>query len=248
MLCVFVCCLDGALARAEGALESVDDALCRTIESSARASELPIDFLTRVIWRESSFRADAVSTAGAQGVAQFMPETSRVHGLADPFDPEQAIPNAAQLLSDLQRRFGNLGLAAAAYATGAARLSNWLHGSGTLSAATRAYVQYVSGRPVEEWSQMGNTGPTAGRPIQPPVPTSCMQVIAELRRSIGVQTASEREESCARRPSGYQQRERCSRGYRGCQPCRQYCRARPAGAVGRAACRQFLEGAGACLV
>ncbi|MBV9014309.1 MAG: lytic transglycosylase domain-containing protein [Alphaproteobacteria bacterium] len=190
MSCVLVCCLSGTPAGAQGALESVDSAVCRAIENSARTSQLPIDFLTRVIWRESSFRAEAISTAGAQGIAQFMPETSRARGLADPFDPEQAIPNAAQLLADLQRRFGNLGLAAAAYAAGAARVRNWLHGSGTLSAATRAYVQDVTSRAVEEWTQTGSTGPAAERPIQPPVPTSCMQVLAELRRGIGVQTAS----------------------------------------------------------
>ncbi|ACA16381.1 Lytic transglycosylase catalytic [Methylobacterium sp. 4-46] len=132
-------------------METVGQALCRLIESSARARGLPVPFLTRLIWRESGFRTSATSSAGAQGVAQFMPGTSRERGLSDPFDPEQAIPHAAHLLADLRKRFGNLGLAAAAYNGGPTRVANWLAGSGSLPAETRAYVHAVTGRAVEEW-------------------------------------------------------------------------------------------------
>ena len=44
-----------------------------------------------------------------------MPGTAAERNLSDPFDPEQAIPKSAELLDDLRTRFGNLGLAAAAY-------------------------------------------------------------------------------------------------------------------------------------
>jgi soluble lytic murein transglycosylase-like protein len=60
----------------------------------------------------------AVSRAGAQGVAQFMPATARWRCLADPFDSLEAIAQSAKLLRDLGREFGNLGLAAAAYNAG----------------------------------------------------------------------------------------------------------------------------------
>jgi len=93
--------------------ETVEQALCRLIEESAKSRHIPRDFLTKLIWRESSFRTRAISPAGAQGIAQFMPGTARERGLADPFDPEQAIPKAADFLSELANRFGNLGLAAA---------------------------------------------------------------------------------------------------------------------------------------
>src|SRR3712207_1265391 len=69
-----------------GATETVSQAVCRLIETSARARSLPIPFLTRVIWQESSFRASAISRAGAQGIAQFMPGTAQERGLANPFD------------------------------------------------------------------------------------------------------------------------------------------------------------------
>ncbi|MEA2861965.1 MAG: hypothetical protein QOC72_4004, partial [Methylobacteriaceae bacterium] len=56
--------------------ESVGQALCRVIEASAAQRHLPVELFTRLIWRESSFRATAVSSKGAQGVAQFMPRTA----------------------------------------------------------------------------------------------------------------------------------------------------------------------------
>src|SRR5216683_2698115 len=86
-----------AAAVAPPALQPVDDAVCRLVERAAAASALPVGFLTRIIWRESSFRAALVSPAGAEGIAQFMPGTAHERGLADPFDPELAIPKAAGL-------------------------------------------------------------------------------------------------------------------------------------------------------
>src|SRR4029079_4482773 len=104
------------------------------IEGAARSHNLPVDFFTRLIWQESSFRPGVSSRAGAQGVAQFMPGTARDRGLGDPCDPEQASPKSAELLSELRARFGNLGLAAAAYNGGPARVESWLEGRGGVPA------------------------------------------------------------------------------------------------------------------
>ena len=92
-----------------------------------------------------------VSPAGAQGIAQFMPGTARERGLADPFDPEQAVPASAALLGDLRDRFGNLGLAAAAYNGGPARVAAWLAGTGSLPFETQNYVLSITGRSAEDW-------------------------------------------------------------------------------------------------
>jgi len=168
--------------------ETVEQALCRLIDGSARAQSLPVSFLTRLIWRESAFRVGVVSPVGAQGIAQFMPGTARERGLLDPFDPEQAIPHAAHFLADLKRQFGNLGLAAAAYNGGPGRVSAWLAGSGGLPAETRAYVIAITGRPAEDWR------PAVGVETEgAPAPKSgdvqagkrdeqtCLQVTAALR-------------------------------------------------------------------
>ncbi len=71
---------------------------------------------------ESDFDPRVVSSAGAQGIAQFMPGTAAAVGLRDPFDPAQAIPAQAQLMARLLRRFGSVPLALAAYNAGEGRV------------------------------------------------------------------------------------------------------------------------------
>ena len=95
------------------------ESMCLMIESAAKANNLPLEFFARVIWQESRFQPDAVGPVTrngqrAQGVAQFMPGTANERRLLDPFDPVQALPKAAEFLSELRGEFGNLGLAAAA--------------------------------------------------------------------------------------------------------------------------------------
>jgi hypothetical protein len=140
----------------------VQQALCRLIDASARRHGLPVEFFTRLIWQESSFRTGAVSPVGAQGVAQFMPGTAAERGLLDPFDPEQAIPKSAELLRDHVNRFGNIGLAAAAYNGGPGRVANWLADRGGLPAETRTYVYRITGRSAEDWAaeRRGRAGAT----------------------------------------------------------------------------------------
>jgi hypothetical protein len=132
--------------------ESLVASVCRIIDSSALAQHLPVAFLSGLIWQESNFKSDAVSPVGARGIAQFMPMTAAERGLANPNDPEAAIGKAAELLANLKQRFGNLGLAAAAYNAGAARVAGWLAGAGELPAETRDYVMTVTRHPVEDWS------------------------------------------------------------------------------------------------
>jgi soluble lytic murein transglycosylase-like protein len=67
---------------------------------------------------ESRFDPGAVSPAGAQGIAQFIPSTAASYGLRNPFDPEAAIEAQAHLISDLLRRFRSVPLALAAHNAG----------------------------------------------------------------------------------------------------------------------------------
>jgi hypothetical protein len=69
---------------------------------------------------ESGFNPFAQSPAGAEGIAQFMPGTAASYGLADPFDPVEAIDAQAHLMSDLIGQFGSPELALAAYNAGPA--------------------------------------------------------------------------------------------------------------------------------
>ena len=74
------------------------DSVCQTLQSAAQLNDLPLEFLTRLIWQESRFDAHAISPAGARGIAQFMPGTAVWIGLANPFDVADAITKSAELL------------------------------------------------------------------------------------------------------------------------------------------------------
>ena len=74
--------------------------------------------LAAQLMAESNFNPFAVSGAGAQGIAQFMPATARAYGLRNPFDASAAIDAQAHLMAELLRQFGSVSLALAAYNAG----------------------------------------------------------------------------------------------------------------------------------
>lgn len=97
--------------------------------------------LAAVARQESGFDPRAVSPAGAQGLMQLMPGTARGLGVADSFDPVQAVDGAARLLDDLMSRFGSVELALAAYNAGPGAVLRY---DGVPPyPETRAYVQSI---------------------------------------------------------------------------------------------------------
>jgi soluble lytic murein transglycosylase-like protein len=76
--------------------------------------------LAAQLMAESNFDPYAGSPAGAQGIAQFMPSTAAAYGLANPYDPDEAIDAQGHLMSDLLHQFGSPQLALAAYNAGPA--------------------------------------------------------------------------------------------------------------------------------
>lgn len=93
---------------------------------------------------ESGFSPTAVSHAGAQGLMQLMPGTAQGLGVADAFDPAQAVDGAARLLAGHLRRFGSVELALAAYNAGPGAVQR--HGGIPPYAETQAYVPKVLAR------------------------------------------------------------------------------------------------------
>ncbi|QPB23531.1 lytic transglycosylase domain-containing protein (plasmid) [Rhizobium sp. 007] len=130
--------------------ESFSADICTAIDHFARANRLPPDYFARLIWRESRFRPDALSPKGAEGIAQFMPGTAKLRGLENSYDALSALQASAAYLNELRSRFGNLGLAAAAYNAGENGLSSFLE-HGTLPFETRSYVTAITAHSVEEW-------------------------------------------------------------------------------------------------
>lgn len=90
----------------------------RPLLVAASRWSVPAALLAAQLMAESGFNPLAVSPAGAQGIAQFMPSTAASYGLGDPFDPVAAIDAQAHLMSDLLRQFGSPQLALAAYNAG----------------------------------------------------------------------------------------------------------------------------------
>ncbi len=127
--------------------------VCTMLVTAARDNEIPPAFLARLIWQESRFDPQSVSHAGAVGIAQFMPKTASEIGLNDPYDPAEALPASARLLSKLNREFGNLGLAAAAYNAGSGRIRDWLSNRQSLPRETQNYVRIITGNSAKDWTE-----------------------------------------------------------------------------------------------
>ena len=142
--------------------------VCDLIDVHARQEGLPSEFFARLIWKESRFDPNAVSPAGAEGIAQFMPGTAAMRGLADPFNMEQAIPASARYLGELKRGFGNIGLAAAAYNAGENRVTRWLSSGGFLPLETEDYVLDIMGEPADSFSDKAYAG--TNRPLDATAP------------------------------------------------------------------------------
>lgn len=94
---------------------------------------IPPKVLAAIGWVESRFRTDAVSSAGAVGMMQFLPGTAASMGV-DPYDPASAIDGTARYLRSALDRFGDLGQAIAAYNVGPGAIAR----SGGVQSGTQA--------------------------------------------------------------------------------------------------------------
>jgi soluble lytic murein transglycosylase-like protein len=123
-----------------------------SIHRAAVAAGVDPQLLTAVVWTESDFVPDAVSDAGAVGLAQLMPATAEMLGV-DPNDPEQNLLGGARYLSDMIDRYdGRLDLALAAYNAGPTRVSRLWDG-GSEVPISGPYVQRV----LDRFQQLGGT-------------------------------------------------------------------------------------------
>ena len=131
-----------------------------TIKAAAQQYNVPWELLAAQLEQESGFDPNAVSGAGAQGIAQFEPATAAQYGLTNPFDPTASIYAEAHLMSDLHNQFGSWLAALAAYNAGSGNVSaaiaaannagdstNWLNylpTSPSNQSQTQNYVAVIS--------------------------------------------------------------------------------------------------------
>jgi hypothetical protein len=119
---------------------AVPAAYAGTIAQAASSNGIPPSLLAALLYHESRFEPNVVSSAGAEGIAQFMPATAAGMGV-DPTNPTQSIEGAARLLGSYTREFGSYADALAAYDAGASAVERY--GGIPPYAETQAYVPAV---------------------------------------------------------------------------------------------------------
>jgi len=135
----------------------------------------------RILWviayLETRFNPVLVSSKGARGMMQFMPDTARRFGLTDPRDPIASIDAAASYVRYFGKRFNRADLILAAY-----------------NAGETAVEAYLTGRPIKVGDQVINPKGVNTGGI-PPYPETRGYVSRGLRlleqlRQIGILAAT----------------------------------------------------------
>jgi len=89
------------------------------IRQAAEENRVDPRLIAAIIWTESGFNARDVSPAGACGLMQLMPQTARMLGVKDVFDPQANIRAGTRHFRHLLNQYsGDLALALAAYNAG----------------------------------------------------------------------------------------------------------------------------------
>lgn len=155
------------------------------VQEAARTHGLDPNLVDLVIRMESGYNPRALSSRGARGVMQLMPETATLYGVRNVYDPFQNIRGGVRYLSDLLQRFNSdLRLALAAYNAGPQAVEK--HGGVPPFDETRAYVRNILAAYQGDPGTAKLTG-GFGRPVHPPRPVelvvgSSRPVISNTRR------------------------------------------------------------------
>jgi hypothetical protein len=114
----------------------------RAIARAAERQRVDPLLLAAIVETESAFAPDAVSTEGAIGLMQLIPETGELYGKTDLFDPYVNLEVGSRYIGALLERYhGDLALALAAYNCGPATVTRY--GSVPPFAETRDFVKSV---------------------------------------------------------------------------------------------------------
>ncbi|MDA8295468.1 MAG: NlpC/P60 family protein [Actinomycetota bacterium] len=151
-------------AAAPSASTPVPSNLAPLFLAAAAKYQVPVSVLTAMAQQESGYTTTAISSAGAEGLMQLMPQTASSLGI-DPFDPAQAIDGAAQLMSGYLKQFGSLAEALAAYNAGPAAVTRY--GGVPPYAQTQAYVSQILAR-LGQAPATATTGPASPSPSATP--------------------------------------------------------------------------------
>jgi soluble lytic murein transglycosylase-like protein len=112
--------------------------------AAAEKHSIPPDLFLRLVHQESRWNPDAVSHAGAIGLAQLMPGTAALLRV-DPTNPVQNLDGGARYLRQQYEEFGTWHLALAAYNAGPGAVKK--HGGIPPFRETKDYVRIIAGTP-----------------------------------------------------------------------------------------------------
>ena len=143
---------------------------------------IPEPLIRAVIKTESDFDPNVVSSAGAKGLMQLMPDTARLMGVTDVFDPRQNIMGGARYLQVLARRFCKT----------PAQSSEAEGGERTLTCSNDEKIKIIAGY---------HAGPNAVEKYggMPPYETTRAYVTAVMRRYDRYRQATPGDEAMAER-------------------------------------------------
>jgi hypothetical protein len=141
------------------------------IAEASRRFGVPERWIRAVLRAESAGDAGAVSSAGAMGLMQVMPDTwaalrVRYRLGRNPYDPRDNIMAGTAYLREMFDRYGNVSAMLAAYNAGPGRYDEHRSTGRALPAETRAYVAALA--PILGGATAGAS--TSEAPARPPAP------------------------------------------------------------------------------
>ena len=147
----------------KGMLSKAPELYRAMYEEAGRRYGVDPELLAAQGFAESGFDPDAVSPAGARGIAQFMPATAQEYGI-DPMNPVEAIDGQARYMAKMLERYdGDVSKALAAYNAGPGRVDD---GSWQSIGETQTYVDRIlgelgqeSGPMAAEWAAQQQAAP-----------------------------------------------------------------------------------------
>lgn len=177
-----------ALAQSAPAARTVSaDPHAAFVTEASQRFGVPEIWIIAVKRAESAGDVRAVSSAGALGLMQVMPDTWASlrlrYGLGrDPYDPRDNILAGAAYLREMYDRYGNIPAMLAAYNAGPARYDEYLQKGRALPAETRAYVALLA-------SRLAATSPSNAPPVAPPPPPDWREAPLFVVRSADTRSA-----------------------------------------------------------